>query len=196
MLKKLFSFFKKQNTKQPPGQFVTKKFPVLTFGNAPHIELNQWNFTISGLVKNKIKLDWDQFAQLPKSQIISEFHCVTKWSKMKNTWEGVKLNYLIKIAEPLPSANFTLIHCYGNYTTNLTLECLLDDDVILAYRHDNEPLNEDHGGPLRLVVPKRYGWKSAKWIKKIELTNKNIPGFWESRGYHMEGDPWKEQRFS
>ena len=97
---------------------------------------------------------------------------------------------------PLPAAHFVLIHCFGDYTTNLSIECLLDDDVILAYRHENKPLHKDHGGPLRLVVPKRYGWKSAKWIKEIELINENKPGFWESRGYHMDADPWREQRFS
>ena len=195
MFKKLINI-KKQNTIHPPGQIVTEKFPVLTFGETPHIELSQWSFTISGLVKNKIKLNWDQFVQLPKSKVTSEFHCVTKWSRMKNIWEGVALNDLLKIANPLPKAHFALIHCFGDYTTNLSTKCLLDDDVILAYMHDNKPLHKDHGGPLRLVVPKRYGWKSAKWIKEIELINDNKPGFWESRGYHMHGDPWQEQRFS
>jgi len=195
MLKKYFNR-NKQHPKYPPGQFLTNKFPVLTFGETPTIDLNQWNFKISGLVENKISFDWDEFILLPKFKITSQFHCVTKWSRIKNTWEGVKLNDLLKLANPLLSAKFTLIHCYGEYTTNLPLKCLLDDNVILAYKHDNKMLDKEHGGPLRLVVPKRYGWKSAKWVKEIELINENKPGFWESRGYHMNGDPWKEERFS
>ena len=143
----------------------------------------------------EVELDWEQFGSLDWTTITADFHCVTQWSSLDNTWEGVAFNELMKIVRPKPQARFVMVHCYGGYTTNLALDVLQDGDVLFAHRHDGAPLPAEHGGPLRLVVPKRYGWKSAKWINGIELMAQDRPGFWEQRGYNNEGDPWKEERF-
>lgn len=179
----------------PPGQFVTAKFPVLTYGATPRIDLDAWRFRVFGLVDNEITLGWDEFVNLPKIRLDAEFHCVTQWSKLQNTWEGVPFSAVMSLISPKPNATHVMAHCYGGYSTNLALDVINDDDVLFAYAHDGEPLAEAHGGPLRLVVPKRYGWKSAKWVNGLEFMPEDKPGFWEVRGYHMEGDPWKEQRF-
>ncbi len=179
----------------PPGQFVTEKFPVLTYGATPRIALDKWQFRIFGLVDDEVTLDWQQFNDLPKITLDAEFHCVTQWSKLQNTWEGVLFNDVMKLIAPKPEATHVMAHCYGGYSTNLALDVATDDDVLFAYAHDGELLSPAHGGPLRLVVPKRYGWKSAKWVNGLEFMSEDRPGFWEVRGYHMEGDPWKEQRF-
>ena len=179
----------------PAGQFVTEKFPVLTFGATPRIDLATWEFKISGLVEQEIKLDWEEFNSLPQVTLDAEFHCVTQWSKLQNTWEGVLFTDVMKLADVQPEATHVMAHCYGGYTTNIALDVLVDDDVLFAFKHDSESLTPDHGGPLRLVVPKRYGWKSAKWVNGIEFMPQDMPGFWEARGYHMNGDPWKEERF-
>ena len=179
----------------PSGQFVTEKFPVLTFGPVPKIDLETWRFRISGLVEEPVELTWDQFMALPQVTIDAAFHCVTQWSRLENTWEGVPFNKVLKLVKPFSQARFVMVHCYGDYTTNLALDVLADDTVLFAHEHDGEPLSPDHGGPLRLVVPKRYGWKSAKWVNGIEFMEHNRMGFWEQRGYNMHGDPWKEERF-
>ncbi len=179
----------------PPGQFVTEKFPVLTFGSTPRIDLDTWQFRIFGLVEKEVTLDWRQFNDLQKTELDAEFHCVTQWSKLQNAWEGVAFNDVMKLVGVKPEAKYVMAHCYGGYSTNLSLEVATDDDVLFAYKHDGEPLSPQHGAPLRLVVPKRYGWKSAKWVNGLEFMAENEPGFWEMRGYHMEGDPWKEERF-
>ena len=182
--------------KAPPGQYVTDKFPVLTFGSVPNIDLDAWRFRSAGLVEEEITLDWQQFMGLKKVTLDAAFHCVTQWSRLENTWEGVAFNELMKLVRPKPEAHYVMVNCYGGYTTNIALEALKDEDVLFAYRHDGAPLSPEHGGPIRLVVPKRYGWKSAKWVNGLEFMARDAPGFWESRGYHMEGDPHKEQRFS
>ena len=179
----------------PPGQFVTDRFPVLTFGPTPRINLDDWQFKISGLVDEEITLDWKQFNDLPQITLDAEFHCVTQWSKLQNTWQGILFTDVMKLVTPKPEAKFVMAHCYGGYTTNVALDVLDDDDVMFAHSHDGAPLTPEHGGPMRLVVPKRYGWKSAKWVNGIEFMAEDEPGFWEMRGYHMEGDPWKEERF-
>ena len=179
----------------PPGQFVTDKFPVLTFGPTPRIDLDAWQFRVSGLVDEEITLDWQQFNDLPQATLDAEFHCVTQWSKLQNTWQGILFTDVMKLVTPKPEAKYVMAHCYGGYTTNVALDVLLDDDVLFAHSHDGGPLTPQHGGPMRLVVPKRYGWKSAKWVNGIEFMAEDEPGFWEMRGYHMEGDPWKEERF-
>ncbi len=179
----------------PPGQFVTDRFPVLTFGPTPRINLDDWQFKISGLVDEEVTLDWKQFNDLPQVTLDAEFHCVTQWSKLQNTWEGILFTDVMKLITPKPEAKFVMAHCYGGYTTNVALDVLVDDDVLFAHSHDGAPLTPEHGGPMRLVVPKRYGWKSAKWVNGIEFMAEDEPGFWEMRGYHMEGDPWKEERF-
>ena len=179
----------------PPGQFVTEKFPVLTFGPTPRIDLSTWQFRIFGLVEEEITLDWQEFNALPQTRLDAEFHCVTQWSKLQNVWEGILFTDLMKLVAPKPEAKYVMAHCYGGYTTNVALDVLNDDDVLFAHSHDGAPLDAEHGGPMRLVVPKRYGWKSAKWVNGIEFMAEDAPGFWEMRGYHMEGDPWKEERF-
>ena len=179
----------------PPGQFVTDKFPVLTFGPTPRIDLDTWQFRVSGLVEEDITLSWGQFNDLPQVTLDAEFHCVTQWSKLQNTWQGILFTDVMKLVTPKPEAKYVMAHCYGGYTTNVAVDILLDDDVLFAHSHDGAPLTPQHGGPMRLVVPKRYGWKSAKWVNGIEFMAEDAPGFWEMRGYHMEGDPWKEERF-
>ena len=179
----------------PPGQFVTEKFPVLTFGPTPRIPTAEWRFRVFGLVEEELTLDWEQFNDLPQVTLDAEFHCVTQWSKLQNTWQGILFTDLMKIINPNPEARYVMAHCYGGYTANVALDVLLDDDVLFAHSHDGKPLAPEHGGPMRLVVPKRYGWKSAKWVNGLEFMAQDAPGFWEMRGYHMEGDPWKEERF-
>ena len=179
----------------PPGQYVTEKFPVLTFGPTPVIDLDSWRFRAFGLVEEEVALDWQQFTSLLKVTVDAEFHCVTQWSRLDNTWEGVAFSELMKRIRPKPAASYVMAHCYGGYTTNIALNVLQDEDVLFAYRHDGAALEPEHGGPLRLVVPKRYGWKSAKWVNGLEFMADDTAGFWEARGYHMEGDPLKEQRF-
>lgn len=179
----------------PPGQYVTDKWPVMSFNGSPRIDLETWRFDIFGLVDEEKSLAWNEFAALSKVIVNSEFHCVTQWSSLENTWEGVSFNEVMRLVAPKPEASHVMVHCFGGYTTNLALDVLTDHDVLFAYNHDGRPLERDHGGPLRLVVPKRYAWKSAKWVNGIELMDRDKPGFWEQRGYHMEADPWREERF-
>ena len=180
----------------PPGQFVTEKFPVLTVGAMPRIDLKVWRFQVFGLVEREFELTWDEFVALPETTVTADFHCVTQWSRLDNTWQGVAFDEVMKLIRPLAEARYVMAHCYGGYTANLPLSTLMDSDVLFAYGHDGAPLHPDHGGPLRLVVPKRYGWKSAKWVRGLEFLAENRPGFWEVRGYHMRGDPWMEERFT
>ena len=184
-----------EDTEVPPGQFVTEKFPVLTFGATPRIDLEAWEFKVFGLVESEKTLSWDQFVGLPAVTVEAPFHCVTQRSRLQNTWEGVALSEILKLSGPAPEASHVMVHCYGGYSTNLPIDLVMDDDVLLAYRHDGEPLTPEHGYPLRLVVPKRYGWKSAKWVNGVELMAEDKPGFWETRGYHMRGEYWAEERF-
>ena len=178
----------------PPGQYVTEKFPVLTFGPTPRIDLATWRLRLFGLVAEELTLDWDQLMSLPSVTLDAEFHCVTQWSQLDNTWEGVTFADLVAPAGPKPEARFVMAHCYGGYTTNLPLELAMNEGI-LAHKQDGEPMGMSHGWPLRLIVPSIYAWKSAKWVKGIELMAKDSPGFWEQRGYHNDGDPWKEERF-
>ena len=199
MLKKLGRITKvtqdQEGFEVPGGQFVTEKFPVLTYGNTPRIDVKEWRFRVYGLVEQELVLTWEEFMAQPQTAMNRDFHCVTQWSKLNNLWVGVQFGEVLRQIKPKPEAQYIMVHCYGGYTTNLPLSVLMDDDVLLAYRHDGESLSAEHGGPVRLVVPKRYGWKSAKWVNGIELTEEDVPGFWETRGYHNEGDPVKEERF-
>ena len=199
MLKKLGRVAKVRQDQEgldvPPGQYVTEKFPVLTFGPTPRIDLETWQFRAFGLVEEEVTLTWGEFMSLEKITVDAAFHCVTQWSRLENTWEGVLFAGVMKLIKPRTEAKYVMVHCHGGYTTNLSLDALLDDDVLFAYSHDGEPLAPEHGGPLRLVVPKRYGWKSAKWVNGLEFAAEDAPGFWEARGYHMNGDPLEEQRF-
>ena len=185
----------RQGSDVPAGQFVTEKFPVLTFGPNPRIDLDTWRFRVFGLAEPEVTLGWEEFKALGECTVEAPFHCVTQWSRMENTWEGVPFSAVMDLVAPSPQATHVMVHCYGDYTTNLALDVVRDDDVLFAYRHDGEPLAANHGGPLRLVVPKRYGWKSAKWVNGLEFIAGDAPGFWEARGYHMNGDPLKEERF-
>ncbi len=179
----------------PAGQYLTDKFPVLTFGSTPKVDMATWQFKVFGLVEEELTWSWDEFKALPATAMTSDFHCVTQWSQLDNAWEGVTIQDIMKLIKPLSEASHVMLHCYGGYTTNLSLLDLQQDDVIFAYKQEGEDLGVDHGGPLRLIVPKLYAWKSAKWVNGIEFMAQDKPGFWEQRGYHMVGDPWKEQRY-
>ncbi len=178
----------------PPGQFLSNKFPVLTYGSTPKVDLDTWKFRVFGLVEQEIELTWDQFTKLTWTTVTADFHCVTQWSSLDNTWEGVTFPDLMTLAQPKPEAKFVMAHCFGGYTTNLPLEVAMEEGL-LAHKQDGEPLGEGHGWPLRLIIPSRYGWKSAKWLNGIELIAEDAPGFWEQRGYNNNADPWKEERF-
>jgi DMSO/TMAO reductase YedYZ molybdopterin-dependent catalytic subunit len=180
----------------PPGQVITEKFPVLTYGSTLHIDLKEWRLRVWGLVEEPREFTWEEFVQLPKKRQVCDVHCVTRWSKLETVWEGVPFREIVKLVRPKPEAQFVMEHAYGGYTTNMTLEELLDDDVLLAFNYDDKPLSPEHGGPLRMLVPKLYFWKSAKWLRGLEFMAENKPGFWEMYGYHMHGDPWTEERFS
>ena len=179
----------------PPGQFVSRKFPVLTYGSNPQVALDSWRLRVFGLVEEELELNWEQFKALPWSTVGADFHCVTQWSSLDNVWEGVLFSELVQLAKPKPDARYIMAHCYGGYTTNLPLEAIMESDGILAHKLDGQQLSPDHGWPLRLVVPNRYGWKSAKWLNGIEFMDEDKPGFWELRGYNNNADPWKEERF-
>jgi DMSO/TMAO reductase YedYZ molybdopterin-dependent catalytic subunit len=180
----------------PPGQSLTNKFPVLSYGPTPRFDPSKWDFRVFGEVEEPIRLNYEQFRALPLSRQVSDFHCVTSWSRLDNTWEGVKVRDLMKLVRLKPSARFVIVHCDGGYTTNLPLAEFVDEEAMLAYRHDGRDLEPDHGFPLRLVVPKLYAWKSAKWVRAIEFAAEDRRGFWEVRGYHNHADPWREERYS
>ena len=184
-----------QGERVPPGQFVSKKFPVLTYGATPKVNLNTWTLRVFGLVEQEVELSWQQFSELPWSKVTADFHCVTQWSALDNLWEGVLFADLMKLVTPKPEAAFITAHCFGDYTTNLPLQAAMDSNVLLAHKHDGKELGKDHGWPLRLVVPSLYAWKSAKWVNGIELMAEDRAGFWEQRGYNNSADPWKEERF-
>lgn len=186
----------KPEARVPPGQFLTDKFPILSYGPTPRFDPAKWDFRVLGLVEEPLRLNYQQFRALPQRKQLSDFHCVTTWSRLDNTWEGVAVADLMKLVKLKPEAKFVVIHCDGGYTANLPLHEFLDDDVMLAHRHDGADLLPDHGFPLRLVVPKLYAWKSAKWVRAIEFTAEDRRGFWEVRGYHNHADPWREERYS
>jgi DMSO/TMAO reductase YedYZ molybdopterin-dependent catalytic subunit len=180
----------------PPGQVLTDKFPVLTYGGTPRVDLATWRFRVRGLVAEEREWDWDAFLALGSSEQVSDIHCVTRWSKLDTRWKGVPFAAVLAEIQPLPQADHVMVHCYGGYTTNMRLDELMDPDVMFAYEYEGRPLEREHGGPMRLLVPKLYLWKSAKWVNGLEFMAGNRPGFWESYGYHMHGDPWIEERFS
>ena len=179
----------------PPGQFLTEKFPVLSMGATPHVALDRWRFRVFGLVATPVELTWQQFMELPQVTVAADFHCVTQWSRLSNIWQGISSRTVLDSARVAPEARYVMVHCYGGYTTNLDLAAFVENDVLFAHYHDGQPLAPDHGGPLRLVVPRRYGWKSAKWANGLELMAEDRPGFWEQQGYHHRADPWREERF-
>ena len=178
----------------PPGQYVVGDFPVLSAGPTPHVPLDEWSFTISGEVDEPRSWTWQELRALPGEHLTRDIHCVTKWSKLDTAWEGVSLDVLLDGIET--AAEHALAHSYGGYTTNLPLEDLTGGKAWIAYAFDGEPLEPEHGGPARLLVPHLYFWKSAKWVDGLELLPADTPGFWESYGYHNYGDPWREQRYA
>jgi DMSO/TMAO reductase YedYZ molybdopterin-dependent catalytic subunit len=179
----------------PPGQYVTEKWPVLHYGEVPRVDLKRWSFRIWGLVERPLELSYEEILKEPKVAVRCDIHCVTRWSKLDNLFEGVAVRGLLERARPLPEARYVMVHAEHGFTTNLPLEDLTKDNVLLAYAHDGQPLTPEHGWPLRLVVPHLYFWKSAKWVRGFELMAQDRPGFWETYGYHMRGDPWKEERY-
>ncbi len=185
----------KEEGRLPPGQSLTLKWPVLHYGDVPDFNPATWNFRTAGLVERPIHLSWEEFLNLPRVQVTADFHCVTRWSRFDNHWEGVAFRTIYEMTKPKPEATHVMIHCEEGYTTNVPLADLLEENVLFAFKHDGEPLPPEHGGPLRLVVPKLYAWKSAKWVRGLEFMPHDRPGFWEQNGYHIYGDPWKEQRF-
>ncbi len=186
----------KEAGRLPPGQSLTLKWPVLYYGSVPQFDPATWNFRVFGLVETPLKLSWKEFNSLPKVQTKSDFHCVTRWSRFDNTWDGVSFREILRRVQPKPEAAYVLVHAEQGYTANIPLADLDRDEVLLATHHDGEPLSPDHGYPLRLIVPHLYAWKSVKWLRGLEFRDHDQAGFWEQNGYHMRGDPWQEQRYS
>ena len=180
----------------PPGQYPTEKFPVLHYGSVPRVDLATWDFRIFGAVDNPFTLTWSEFKTLPRKLVATDIHCVTRWTKLDTVWEGVPIQEILSRAQLRPAAQYVLAHSEQGYTANLPLSVLDDDDVLLADTYDGKPLEPEHGYPLRLFVPKRYFWKSAKWVCGLEFLNQDVFGFWERYGYNNDADPWKEERFS
>jgi DMSO/TMAO reductase YedYZ molybdopterin-dependent catalytic subunit len=180
----------------PPGQRLVQKWPVLQHGNIHVVNTGTWKFKLYGLVNKEKELDFPEFEALPGVVVHSDIHCVTGWSKLDNVWEGPSSKTLYDMASVLPAAKYVTVHAAGGFTTNLSLSDFLENDVLFALKHDGIVLTAEHGYPVRLIVPRLYFWKSAKWVTGLEFTEKDIPGFWESSGYHNHGDPWKEERYS
>ncbi len=179
----------------PPGQRLVDGWPVLHYGSIPRIDLATWEFRIGGLVDHEVALNWEQFMALPQTKLRTDIHCVTTWSKFDNDWEGVRFRDVMALVKVDPEAEHVMFHSYGGYTTNVPLQELLGDDVMLVHTHNGQPLAPEHGWPLRGMVPQLYFWKSAKWVRGIEFMAHDRPGFWEMYGYHMHGDPWTEERY-
>ena len=177
----------------PPGQYVERGFPVLSFGPTPRIDLAEWRFTLKDGPKPVKSWNWQEFNELPRTRLQRDIHCVTKWSKLGTGWKGVSLDTLLEDVES--AADYAMAHSYGGYTTNVPVEDLLDGKAWIAYEYDGEPLHPEHGGPARLLIPHLYFWKSAKWVNGLRMMPEDEPGFWEAAGYHMYGDPWSEQRY-
>jgi len=186
----------KRENRIPPGQHEVKRWPVLHAGSVQKIDKSKWKFKIFGLVEEEKELDYNQLMSLPQIKVFSDIHCVTSWSKLNNIWEGISSSAIKEQVNILPEAKYVMIHAAPKFTTNLSIEDFFEPDVLFATHHNMKPINSDHGGPLRLVVPKLYFWKSAKWVTGVEFMAENKRGFWESNGYHNHGDPWKEERYS
>jgi DMSO/TMAO reductase YedYZ molybdopterin-dependent catalytic subunit len=180
----------------PPGQRLVTDWPVLDLGIQPHVGTADWSLAIDGAVSQPLRWTWAEFLAQPQFDDVSDIHCVTAWSRYDNRWTGVATRHILEAVQPLPEARHVVLHGYDGYTTNVSLEVFGDADCLIAHTHDGQPISRQHGGPARLVIPKYYFWKSAKWIKHIEFVPADRPGFWEVRGYHNGGDPWLEDRYS
>lgn len=179
----------------PPGQRLVANWPVLDLGLQPDVTKADWRLTVDGLVANPVSLGFEQLVALPQSESISDIHCVTKWSRYDNHWVGVSSRQLMALVRPKDEARHVIFHAYDGYTTNTTLEAFAADDVMIAHTWEGYPITRQHGGPVRVVIPRYYFWKSAKWVKRIEFSRDDKPGYWEVRGYHNVGDPWLEERY-
>ena len=183
------------NARLPPGQITTRKWPVLHYGTVPAVDLTAWRFQVIGAVARPFSLTWEELLALPRRETVCDIHCVTRWSRYDNVFEGVPVQALLERAGPAPDAAYVLVHAEQDYTTNIPLAELDRPANLLALSHGGEPLTPEHGGPVRLLVPHLYFWKSAKWVTGFELLREDVPGFWEQNGYHMRCDPWREERF-
>ena len=180
----------------PPGQHLVQDFPVLSAGPTPHAAMSEWAFSIQHDGRLLAQWDWEQFKSLPQMEKMTDIHCVTKWSRLNTRWQGVSIDDLLRAARlDVPPSLFVMAHCDGGYSTNLPIADLLGGKAMVATHYDGEPLSSSHGGPARLLVPHLYFWKSAKWVRRLQFIQTNQPGFWESLGYHMYADPWREQRY-
>jgi DMSO/TMAO reductase YedYZ molybdopterin-dependent catalytic subunit len=179
----------------PPGQYLTVKWPVLHYGPVPPFNPKTWEFRVFGNVENEIKLNWEEFQKLDQTLVQADMHCVTTWSRLDQKWEGIPFAKIIELAKPKSDTKFVIAHSEYGFTANTPLEFCMRDDCLIAIRANGEPLSAEHGSPARLVVPRLYAWKSAKWLRGIEFSDVDKPGFWERNGYHNTGDPWKEQRY-
>jgi len=181
----------------PPGQVLTEKFPVLHFGRVPdYPDLSRWDLRVFGDVETPFTLNWTEFRQLPVSETTLDIHCVTRWSKLDTTWQGVAMSHIAEVAQPRPGVRFVIFHAEYGFTSNVPLEVALDPAALLAWNFDGKPLEAEHGYPLRAIVPGRYFWKSAKWLRGVEFSSEDRPGFWERNGYSNSADPWREERYS
>ncbi len=180
----------------PPGQHLVRDWPVLDLGIQPEIALRDWRFSVGGLVVHPIEWGWADFQAFEQSESVSDIHCVTVWSRYDNRWTGISGVDLLTLVDPLPEARFLRIHSFDDYDTNIPIEDFAAEGVVLASHWQGAPLTRAHGGPVRLVVPQLYFWKSAKWVRGIEFIDRDRPGFWELRGYNMRGDPWRQERYS
>lgn len=185
-----------QQRRVPPGQRLTDRFPVLHYGTVPRFDPATWTLRVFGLVEHERVFRYEEFTALPTTRIVADIHCVTGWSKLDTVWEGVRFRDLAALVVPKPEAHYVMFHCEQGFTANLPLEVAMDDDVLLAWKYDDKPLTPEHGYPLRAVVPKRYFWKSAKWVRGVEFMAQDRLGFWEQYGYNNSADPWKEERYA
>jgi DMSO/TMAO reductase YedYZ molybdopterin-dependent catalytic subunit len=179
----------------PPGQYLTEKWPVLHAGSVPNTDLATWDFEVFGEVERPLRLSWDELQELPSTEITIDIHCVTRWSRFDTSFRGVHWRDLAKLVEPRPNARFVVAHAEQGFSSNVPLDAIEDENALIAYEADGEPLTPEHGWPLRLVVPSRYFWKSAKWLRGLELKTTDQPGFWERYGYHNDADYWREERY-
>jgi DMSO/TMAO reductase YedYZ molybdopterin-dependent catalytic subunit len=198
-----FNFFRRKLNEReqavadrlPPGQYLTEKWPVLHYGNVPRVDLATWTFGISGLVAEPVELTYEEFKKLPRREVKADVHCVTRWSMLDSTWEGVPVAEVMKLVQLGPGATHVMVHAEHGFTANLSLDDFLRDENMLVDTRNGEPISAEHGWPLRLFVPHLYFWKSAKWVRGLEFMHGDTPGFWEQYGYHMRGDPWHEERY-
>jgi DMSO/TMAO reductase YedYZ molybdopterin-dependent catalytic subunit len=179
----------------PPGQTLVKDWPVLDLGVQPDVSRDRWRLRVEGLVQAPLRLTLDEFLALPQAELVNDIHCVTQWSRYDNRWQGVRAAHLLDLARPTQAARFVSFSSYDGYTTNVRLEDFAEPEVLLAHSWEGKPLTRQHGGPVRVVLPKLYFWKSPKWVTRIEILGADRPGFWEVRGYHNNGDPWREERY-